>query len=605
MQGWRKALHEAPAAALFVALQHSSFHRADVLCRLLCTSRAMQNVIFQYCAGQMPLCLKFADPPVWRRHCLVQLPADFEVSDTSTVQQMERWIARNGQLLKHLTCEEMVYGNGCKLHDMMTDSLADSLYTAASEGPLHLQSFKMWCNIDAGQILQQFSARFLTQLHLHWNVVGKASTQHVLEGLSHLTGLRKLTMQPQWSQKPQGHGHEDDHLRNTDELSCLLMPTLMLLTRLTYLSFWTGEIKDLELLKALPQQLQVLHLQLARNYPNQIQGHSFTPTSDHGPLLQLQHLTELTYLTTGPNFEVISMDVLPANLKIFGGNCLSFQPLLSMKNLEQLHMRDCCTSDTELIRLSQLASLAQISLEYSTFNGRSTVEDLDQVTPAWFMLPGLKTLSLEFLEPVVTASVVQGLKNISSLEVLEMQRISLSAEATIGLPAVFQQLTRLTELLLDHLTYGGYEDEAALVDCPPAIDLTLARSIASLPRLTKVSLAFLSVVDEAAALALSGATGLTYLDIERCNLTDAMVHMISGMTMLQDLGLLDENRLTGACVATIAQLTQLTSLVLSSSCIRTEDLQCLSSLHRLHYCALPGDTECWWISKTRESTSES
>lgn len=589
-------MQEPPAWS--IALQHSSCHSADTLCRLLCVSKPMRSMVLHDCVGQVPasISLKEAETPESGCNWELPQPGCFSLEGTSAVQLLGRWLTRYGRLLKTLTIRNYYTGED---HSFVSNCIAASVSEAANNGVLHVQSAYVEGD-DAGRLtLKQLSCQHLTRLHMQWPSSSLSSnSQLFLQTLTRLSKLQQLNLEVR---DQTGYGVVDP-----------LLPAIAPMVQLTRLNLG-GKVQDLGLTKHLPHQLQDLEIRLIRD-----KSDVTSSAASSALALQLGHLTSLTRLASGWNIlDIRQMDVLPQTLKVLKvTDCSVLQPILHLCYLQRLSM-DCSTTPAhEPRKLSQLTALTHVSLQYSEDSGDSTYMAAPAAAGAWSALNSLSELifssssSYSYNWAVLKAAEIQGIQSAKTLQDLSIAGKVFTMEAAAALPAALRELTALTRLRLNHsLELEGYHDAEVLEEHTtwswvPRLEVTeaLACSIASLHILCDVCLDDMCIPEGPATLALSRATQLTYLSASYCFLTDEqVVCMIADMTALQGLRLNGNENVTVASAPTIARLTQLTSLDLlytSEFVPATRDnLRCLTSLQHLQDCSLPGDLKCWWIGK--------
>lgn len=294
------------------------------------------------------------------------------------------------------------------------------------------------------------------------------------------------------------------------------------------------------------------------------------------------------------------MDVLPASLQVLSlSDCLSGQPLLQLHHLQQLTIHHCATLGAELQQLSRLTGLSDIRLDYRSMNTDHLGAGLAggafeaAAASAWEVLPGLRVLSINDVpgRQQITAATIHAIKKATNLEVLVIQRRSMTQQAAAELPAMLQQLQTLKTLYLSNTritcaAHGGDEHVAANAQASDGaicsnlvVDVALAASLATLPLLTTLCLDGLPMVKAVAATALSHARQLMSLSMQECDLTDdVLVCLLASLHMLQQLNLSYNTSLTSISAPTIGRLTRLTQLSLSGTHIDCGELQQLTCL---------------------------
>lgn len=587
LDGWQNV------PAVSIALQHSSLLCADVLCRLLCVSRATRSMVWQHCAGLVSVGFKVprSKGNVRKKRQMKQKLKCCKVKDQDIVQQIGRWISQHGRLLSSMVIKDTLKDTH---ESSLTNTIAACLSTPASQGHLKLRSLSLECSDATGHILEQLSPQFLTGLDITW-VKGPTENQRIADAFTQLTGLQQLTMMTWWRAAPPSGSSllrgSSSHAGTLVGFAYMdpMIPALAPLASLTSLEL-KSEVMDRSLLKQLPPQLQELVVSFAR-----IRSYLVDYPPGATAPLQLAHLTALTRLVCRECLIVHEDDVLPISLKVLNlDDCLSCQPLLKLQQLQEIIMGTSTTPAEELLQLSQLTALTKIILVYEAY-GRRGITVAADAAAAWVALPGLQVLGFgDFLnEAWVTIPILQSLKQVSSLVRLSVCNMKFSQQSVNMLPAVLQQLTALTALQLEILYQGGDESTSLQpgqqVDTVTVqVDEVLACSIARLPKLLSLHLEELHISGSPAALALAEATQLTSLSITYSRLNDALVlTLLQDMHTLQHLDLHDNRQIKDASGPAIARLTQLTGLYLDQTAMYWKGLQWLSRLHRLQDCILP------------------
>lgn len=301
------------SAALPLILQHPCISQQQgIICRLLCTSKALQHVIAQQCSGLVPVTLSTAEVQAADALCA--------------------WLGRNSTIIGTLNfrVQNLTAAQKQCIATALSAALEQAANTASvcPASSLNRLSIRSYCsNIVDTPVLQQLPCSHLTRLVivpqyggdvLEWlsSAAGTYAAQRASEGalaaqqaLSKLSNLQSLSL----------YGRHAD----------ILMPAILAISSLTELllnkvsSTVVGELQN-----SSGHSLQRLSLTVSPNIHGW-QRKQLQP--------QLGHLTALSSLScTGEGlFAVQVTDVLPRQLTgLTVVDCPSAQPLLPLQRLQ-------------------------------------------------------------------------------------------------------------------------------------------------------------------------------------------------------------------------------------------------------------------------------
>ena len=396
-----------------------------------------------------------------------------------------------------------------------------------SATPFTLQSFECFF-YHSPSMLYQLPAGSLTRLVFNiggpYGIEGDLTSPSHTKALASLTNLRHLVLH---IDMPDGFEWPVAYLQSVEAL-----------TQLTYLELNEAAAEDAPMfLPRLPSSL--LHLYIR-----------FADPDDPMELvvMDLDHLSKLTRLDFDQPMDAASK--LPPSLLALGSDASwgSIAALSSLRKLE--HVTIYAAEDVAaaaLTTLNRLTSLTDISL--GCF-GRTCIR---ATAPLWPQLRSLKHLYL------ADCGLLDG-----------------GSPFTAGLQADLAAATGLTRLMISGSGSNEYRSDAADM-------VALYQVIAGLGKLQELSLA--RIATPQSALPLARATQLTMLLIESCDIPDMAATAIGcSLRQLRSLALVDEKRLTDACMPALGLLTSLTSLSLGGlgrTGVTVEGVMQLSSLRGL------------------------
>uniref|UniRef100_A0A383V838 Uncharacterized protein n=1 Tax=Tetradesmus obliquus TaxID=3088 RepID=A0A383V838_TETOB len=323
-----------------IALQHPSVNgEQNVVCRLLCTSRGLQDEVEDFCVHQLSL--------------------DCKAVTLETAMAFAAWVSSHSNLVGSLSWAMPPEPRSTLLESQK--AIATALQqAAASPAGLQLQRYSSSCP-TSGAILAVLPCRHLTSLGLCFQQEYEPAAG-VMSVLSRLTNLRTLKIQGR------DVGSLLPALQPLHHLSRLELNMLREVTHLQQLPS-SGQLQQLLLTAVTPkwqsrQQLALGHL---------------TTLSD---LQLLQPLQRYLALPDVP-LALQAGDVLPQSLtRLVLGDCLDAAPLLPLQQLQVLSMDSSSMPAGQLLQLARtLPKLNQLQLGYTEPGS------VDAAAAAWCCLP--------------------------------------------------------------------------------------------------------------------------------------------------------------------------------------------------------------------------
>uniref|UniRef100_A0A383WJT9 Uncharacterized protein n=1 Tax=Tetradesmus obliquus TaxID=3088 RepID=A0A383WJT9_TETOB len=411
------------------------------------------------------------------------------------------------------------------------------------QGPLHLGSFSCYWR-GTPELLDALPAHSLTQLTLDLGLSsGWGAHCYDLDGavasaaLARLSSLQQLTL-------ANSYGLCMDPAGCLEGVAGLSQLTLLDLEAVLFdYAVWTGEDTWLHALFCGIVQLRVLRLPASVND---------WPSFDFAPMTQLQELTN----RRGTSFTEVQF---PAQLR-----------QLDFGALMELHQLDAVVQLQQLQGLTCDLWLRDVQLP-----------DVVQLLQPLAQMPALQHLSLTLDNPYMAAAVAAALAQLPQLCELRVgvghwQMLILRDQWEV-IRAGLAAATSLTKL---ELATSVWPSPAPVVHDWPGEAVEACGALAGLTKLSNLHIrAHLSPGD---ALALSALTGLTRLVLEDVGEgvgDEAAAAVARSCRQLQHLDLSRCKLDSGACLAEIGTLTQLTELQLRGNAGVT--LQGLMQLSRL------------------------
>jgi hypothetical protein len=369
------------------------------------------------------------------------------------------------------------------------------------QGRLRLTSFTS--NLRAAGILGVLPAHSLTALHLSPIDSLGADGRQLSALIARLSSLKQLRLAGRGPRSMPG--------------SCFA--GIAQLTDLTALELsWYGYRADEPLQHLLSQSLPLRRLCFRMNLP----------------VLDMTALTTLKELTCREDTALKPGSKLPAQLQQFCSEyCEDTGPLVGLQQLQHLSLGVVLEDPEQLRCLAQLPALSHVSLQYWDASCAAPT------APAWQQLSQLSELSVEFINDNPSAqdmaAILAGVAAATSLT-----KLNLEARAWVGTQDAADEDAESTEVA----ACASLAALTCLRDLTISADSRLllgdALALTALTSLTRLKLAFIgSAVDEVAACALA------------CSLTQLRSLDLRG-SPLGGVG----------CLAPIAQLSQLTELLL-------------------------------------------
>lgn len=277
----------------------------------------------------------------------------------------------------------------------------------------------------------------------------------------------------------------------------------------------------------LPAQLLQLELTGSGGYDATVAGSTW---------LALERLSALTSLhvhsaCVGASVRLPSMLV---ELQLDGGADAA-APLLLLTQLTRLVLRPCRLPVHELRQLSALRCLAHLDLSMHA-----------QFAAACAGLVGLPLTHLRVDGIMLTREWFGRLAHCTALLTLELEDVGVDKMVVAEMGESVACLTRLTRMQFVHEIYAEREAHSGPFFEP------LVKALVGLPQLRSLWIGNTCLWPEEAAC-LAGATQLTWLRLDMCELHDEVVGVLCrGLTGLRELALVDNFDLTDASLVAIA-----------------------------------------------------
>jgi hypothetical protein len=405
--------------------------------------------------------------------------------------------------------------------------------TGQQQGLWRLASFKSNLPGAAG-LLAALPAHSLTKLQLDLTCDTAASAAALPAALARLSSLKQLIVFDGRGAFPVGPG-------------CCLKGVAQLsqLTELQLIGQWPGSVEQLQQLLAKPLPLRRLVMRLYEELP----------------VFDLSELTQLTALEAAGCLPYGS--VLPAQLPRAGLQLCEISTDMAAAvqppALQQLMLTVKYVDEQQLLRLAQLPALQHLKLLFCLMQLAAAA------APVWQHLPHLRELCILHAEPVTEgeiATVLAGLTACTALTKLDWYSPSpLHAVAAQGLSfcASLARLTRLTHLSVNY----------------PAMSAGSALALTALTGLSQLSLREAGKgVGELAATALAcNLRQLRHLDLSHCNLRHmACLAAIAQLTQLEELWVHGNKGFTPQGLMLLTGLTQLQFLAISQNAVVTDEV---------------------------------
>jgi hypothetical protein len=537
---------------VWALLLGKAWQRLDqrVVCRLMCCSNSMAQLVHSTCAGRLPVTIQRS----WLRPPPPSgLPADRGGLEGLLSEQQQQacaqgqWLARNCRLLSELcVClhdtDESLLAEGLLLAAAVAAAAADGTAgPAAADGTadgttpsgaaaagqlvlpvsapgavaaLPLQSLTLRGTTNGSLLLALAGSQQLTKLQMCMGLETAAAPE-VQEALASLVGLQDLDFSE--SSCRGRHQFQWFDTKATTAAAAAqsafeqLAPALQPLTRLTRLELETIQFRG-SCVQLLPPSLR--SLQLGSDFAA---GVYVVPARE---ALDLAHLTALTNLVIE---DLQESDVLPGSLvKLRAPKCVSLQPALGLQQLQELKL-ESIPPGPELAQLGELCpALEAVSMVISCHEMDFTArcKALKNAAPH---LPSFPLTKLELWTVPIQSWLLEPLSQCSSLTTLHLHKPDIKVRLDL-LGAALQKLESLQHLWIVRPQRSGAAlknppSDVPMVALPPGVKASLPHrallaGIARMPSLRALTTSRFSL--EEAAHELVVATQLEELSVCEC-----------------------------------------------------------------------------------------